>query len=281
MPAPTPKTDPLRLYHWPAPNFGDALSAHVVAHVSGRAVVWVPPRKAELFALGSLMHVLARLLAEGPVGRTRPVLWGTGVLNPFFRRDFLDHLDIRLLRGPISAAICKLRHTAYGDPGLLAPDALGLAADPADRVIVLPHHSQMDDPAIAAMVARDPRLVLVDVRGDPVDVCRQIACAAHVVSASLHGLIVADAFGVASTWMDPGAQGLMKYHDYAASVGRHMLAPVAIADVPALALRPATGPLHHADGIAAARAALITHFPKEFRADPTLGPAAQPAPLVN
>lgn len=31
-------TEPLRLYYWPAPNFGDALSRLVVAHVSGREV---------------------------------------------------------------------------------------------------------------------------------------------------------------------------------------------------------------------------------------------------
>jgi hypothetical protein len=57
----------------------------------------------------------------------------------------------------------------------------------------------------------------------------------------------------------------MKYHDYAASVGRLMLAPVDIDDVPGLSARAATGLLPYSDGIAAARAALLDHFPAEFR----------------
>jgi len=281
MDAPPPDLEPLKLYHWPAANFGDTLSARVVAWISGREVVNVRPKSAELFAIGSLIHVLAKHFTDPPNRPHRPILWGTGVLNPIFRREFLDNLDIRLMRGPVGAAICRVPATAFGDPGLLAPDALGAAAARQDRVAVIPHHSQMEDPAIGAMVATDPRLHLVDPRQSPEVVCAAIASAAHVVSASLHGLIVADAYGVANTWMDPSAQGLMKYHDYAASVGRYMLAPVAIDEVPRLAARAATGPLPYADGIAAARAALISHFPDELRANPTMRPAVQTAAAMT
>lgn len=277
----TDRPEPLKLYHWPAANFGDTLSARVVAWISGRAVVNVRPKQAELFAIGSLLHVLAKAFPEPAPGRPKPILWGTGVLNPIFRREFLDNLDIRLMRGPVGAAICRIEMTEFGDPGLLAPGVLGPAPVRDDHVVVIPHHSQMDDPAIAAMVARDARLRLVDPRQEPEAVCAAIAGAAHVVSASLHGLIVADAYGVASTWMDPAGQGLMKYHDYAASVGRYMPAPVAIDAVPGLAARAATGPLRYADGIAAARDALIRHFPKELRADATMGQAAKAAAPVT
>ena len=259
--------DPIRLYHWPVPNFGDTLSQRVVAWISGREVVNVRPKQAELFAIGSLMHVLAKAFGEDPPRGARPILWGTGLLNPIFRREFLDHLDIRILRGPVGAAICRVPMTEFGDPGLFAPEAMGPAPARRDEVAVIPHHSQMEDPAIHAMVARDPRLRLVDPRGTPEEVCGQIAASAHVVSASLHGLIVADAYGIASTWMHPGAQGLMKYHDYAASVGRYMLHPVEIDAVPGLAARAATGSLPHAEGIAACRAALARHFPAELRAE--------------
>ncbi|MBF9060142.1 polysaccharide pyruvyl transferase family protein [Rhodobacterales bacterium HKCCSP123] len=259
--------DPIRLYHWPAPNFGDTLSQRVVAWISGRDVVTVRPKQAQLFAIGSLMHVLARFFADPPAHAARPILWGTGLLNPIFRREFVAHLDIRILRGPVGAAICRVPMREFGDPGLFAPEALGAVPGRRDQVAVIPHHSQMEDPAIPAMVARDPRLKLVDPRGTPEEVCAEIAASAHVFSASLHGLIVADAYGVANTWMDPGEQGRMKYHDYAASIGRHLLAPCEIAEVPRLAAQAATGPLPYADGIAQSRAALLTHFPAELKAD--------------
>ncbi|NKX46088.1 polysaccharide pyruvyl transferase family protein [Roseicyclus persicicus] len=257
--------EPLKLHHWGAPNFGDTLSRLVVERVSGRRVVVVGPRQAELFAIGSLMHVAAKHFAVPRPG-PRPILWGTGLLNPIFRREFLDNLDIRILRGPVGAAICRVPMRAFGDPGLFAPEAIGPVPARADRVAVVPHHSQMADPAIAAMVARDPRLHLVDPRGAPEAVCAAIASSAHVVSASLHGLVVADAYGVPSTWMDPAEQGRMKYLDYAASIGRPLLHPVAIDEVPALAPRAPTGPLPYAEGIARAREALLTHFPAELRA---------------
>jgi hypothetical protein len=268
-----PISEPLKLYHWPAPNFGDALSAHVVAHVSGRQVVNVRPPQAELFALGSLMHVISKFWTERARPANPPILWGTGVLNPFWRRDFLDNVRVVLMRGPISAALMKLRFKVFGDPGLLAPEALGPAPDRVDRIAVIPHHNQADDPAIAAMVARDPALHLVDPRADAPSVCSQIAASAHVVSASLHGLIVADAYGVPNTWMDPGKQGFLKYHDYAASIGRHLLAPVEIDAVPAHLRGLRETDLPYTDGIAACRDALITHFPAELRAGSTHIPA--------
>jgi hypothetical protein len=258
--------EPLKLYHWPTPNFGDALSRDVVAHVSGRDVVWVGPKQAQIFALGSLMHVIAKFWTDRARPANPPILWGTGVLNPFWRREFLDNVQVALLRGPISAALMKIRQARFGDPGLLAPDALGPMPARTDTVVVIPHHSQADDPDIAAMVASDPALRLVDPRQEAAPVCREIASAAHVISSSLHGLIVADAYGVPNTWMDPGVQGLLKYHDYAASIGRKMLAPLAISDAPAAARAASDAPLPYADGIAAARDALITHFPAHLRA---------------
>jgi len=52
---------PLKLHWWKAVlNFGDALSQHVVAYMSGREVVHAGPKGAEIWAIGSLMHVLGQ-----------------------------------------------------------------------------------------------------------------------------------------------------------------------------------------------------------------------------
>ena len=255
----------LKLYYWPAPNFGDALSHRVVEYVSGREVAQVRPKQAELFALGSLMHVIAKHWTDHRRGEG-PYLWGTGLLNPFYRKDFLENVRVCLLRGPISAAFLRLKMTEFGDPGLLAPEALGPGPERQDRVAIVPHHSQMLDPRFVDMVEADPALYLVDVRQDPETVCRAIAGSAHVFSASLHGLVVADAYGIANTWMDPEAQGRLKYHDYAAAIGRDMLAPVEIADVPRAARAAATGPLPYTPGIERSRASLLKHFPAELKA---------------
>lgn len=266
--------EPIRLYYWPSPNFGDQLSHDVVAHVSGRPVVLKGPRRAQLFAIGSLLQGLCNNYSSVPEGALRPLVWGSGMMRPVMRREFLDNVDIRLLRGPVSAAIPDLPLKTFGDPGLLAPDAMGPPPDRQDRTVVIPHHAQMKDGRFSAMVARDPALRLVDPRQPPAIVCAAIASAAHVFSASLHGLIVADAFGVANTWIDPGDHAWLKHFDYATSIGRDLQAPVALDEVPRLATRGANGPLPYAAGIARARAALWESFPAELRAPADAGGVA-------
>lgn len=260
---------PLRLFWWQGvPNFGDALSALVVAHVAGREVVHAGVASCEMVAIGSLLQVVRRRHNRPRADGVRPWIWGAGLLravNP----DFLDNVQIALVRGPVTAAILGIRTSAYGDPGLLAPMIMGDLPTRHDRIGLVAHHSQIDDPEIAALIAAEPALELIDVRGDAAEVCRRIASCTHVVASSLHGLVVADACGVASTWLDPGAQSHLKYHDYAASVGRAMIAPMPIADIPGhlRGLKDDTG-LAHGDGIERAREALLESFPASMRAAP-------------
>jgi hypothetical protein len=259
---------PLALFWWKAvPNFGDALSALVVAHVSGRPVTHAGPGACELFAAGSILQVARRKLDTPRPDGVKPWIWGSGLLAPI-KGDFLANANVAILRGPVTAALLGVQTDRFGDPGLLVPEALGATPTRIDRIGVVPHHTQLDDPAVAALLASDPVFELIDVRDDATSVCRQIAACRHVVSSSLHGLVVADAYGVASTWADPGTQSRLKYIDYAASIGRDMAAPVAWADVPAAVRRTGDGPLPHADGVARAVHDLKTEFPAPLRAAP-------------
>ena len=254
---------PLKLFWWKSvPNFGDALSQLVVAHVSGREVAHTGPKRAELWAIGSLMHVARQ---NRDAFRRRPVLWGTGMLG-YVPRDVLEHVDVALLRGPVGAALMGLKDTRFGDPGLLAAEALGPAPQRTDTIGLVPHHSLLGDPMITALLEAEPRLRLIDVRDTCVEVCHAIGSCAHVFASSLHGLIVADAFGVPNTWVHPGDQSHFKYYDYAASVGRVLARPLALDEIlDALPHVPDT--LSYGDGIAASQEALRASFPAALRAE--------------
>ena len=102
----------------------------------------------------------------------------------------------------------------------------------------------------------------------------KIATCRHVFASSLHGLIVADAYGVPNTWLDPQSQSRLKYLDYAASMGRTMTAPVSLTDVPALMRDLPDGPLPYADGVARCRETLKTHFPAPLRATTEIAAAS-------
>lgn len=254
---------PLKLHWWKAePNFGDAINPLIVGHVAGRVVEHIGPRRADLFAIGSMLQVVKRTQKVARTEGEKLCIWGTGLLNPIFGHDFLDNIELALVRGPITAALLKREMKRFGDPGLLINDALPFEGERMDRIGVVPHYSLMDDPALLAFVQSDPAYLLIDPRGDAAEVCLQIAACAHVFSSSLHGLIMADAYGVPNTWIEPKGQSWLKYLDYAASIGRRdMTAPL---DLEAAA-RHKPAAITYNDGISAAREALLESFPARLK----------------
>lgn len=257
-------TTPLRLHWWKAkPNFGDAINPMIVAHVSGRKVVHAAPRQAELLALGSMIQVVKRTHQEPREDGTKITVWGTGLLNPVSGHGFLDHVELALVRGPVTAALLKREMTRFGDPGLLMNEVLPFDGTTRDKIGIVPHHSLMDDPEVLAFAASDPACVLIDPRGDAAEVCMQIASCAYIFSSALHGLIVADAYDVPNTWIVPTGQSWLKYLDYAASVGRRdMMAPHTLES----AKKIKSAPIAYTEGISAARAALHDTFPASLKA---------------
>ncbi len=261
------------LHWWKAvPNFGDAISAMVVAHVSGRPVTHAGAGKADLFAIGSIIQVARRAHQQVRADGVKPWIWGSGMLAPV-NRDFLPHVQIAAVRGPVSAALLQIETDSFGDPGLLISEVVTDVPERSDRIGIVPHHTLVEDATLAGLLADDPRYLLIDPRGDAAEVCRQIASCGHVFASSLHGLIVADAYGVPNTWVAPTGQGHLKYHDYAASVGRSLIAPIAVGDIAGFDRTSAQPPQAYAQGIARACAVLKATFPAPLRAAPHMASA--------
>ena len=72
------------------------------------------------------------------------------------------------------------------------------------------------DASVRAFAAR-PEVELLDVHAHPLEVVRGIASSRFVLSSSLHGLVVADAFGVPACWVAPTTKvegAGYKFRDY-------------------------------------------------------------------
>lgn len=263
MSAPATHNAPLKLHWWKAePNFGDAINPLIVGHVARRVVEHASPRKADMFAIGSLLQVVKRTHKEARNSGEKLCVWGTGLLNPIFGHNFLDNVELALVRGPVTAALLKCEMTQFGDPGLLINVALPFEGTRQDRIGIVPHLSLMEDPALLALAASDSAYLLIDPRGDAAEVCLQIASCAHVFASSLHGLIMADAYGVPNTWITPKGQSWLKYLDYAASIGRRdMGAPQSYEQAASVK----STPIAYEDGINAAREALYQCFPVRLK----------------
>ena len=255
---------PIRLFWWDKrANFGDAISPMIVAHVAGRPVEWAAPEDAEIFAIGSIMNFVAKAVeVEG----RQPWVWGTGVIG--LGTEMREGPRFAAVRGPRTARDLKLSNIPFGDPGILISDVLP-RAEATGRVGIVPHFSQIDAPEIADLVAAIPDAELIDVRNDATRVVGQISGCRAVISSSLHGLVVADSYGVPNIWLDGGRihrAPKFKFRDYAMGFGRDLSEPIPIKEAGAALAALPVDEIPYAESLAEARAKLRAAFPIELAA---------------
>ncbi len=153
------------------------------------------------------------------------VVWGSGLKNEI--NDMLTDkrrsvsLDIRAVRGP------KTRHELikagfecpeiYGDPALLLP--LFYMPDvkkQKGKITLIPHYTKLAD-------YKDNHFnILSTVTTDWKHFVDEICSSECIISSSLHGLILGEAYGVPSIMLWDDADSIFKYEDYYASTNRSM-----------------------------------------------------------
>jgi pyruvyltransferase len=199
-------------YWWKGrPNFGDELGPLLLEHFSDLEVEWAPVVTADLITVGSLLHQL-------------PLDWsgivaGSGSL---FENKLVPLKSATVLgvRGPLTARGLELKGDyALGDPGLLANELV--VAHKEHNLGLVPHWSDTELEHRPEFKKYKPLIIRPE--GDPLEVLRQIGSCRKIVSSSLHGIIVADAFGIPRrTETTPRfirEGGDWKFRDHNAAVG--------------------------------------------------------------
>lgn len=230
-------------------NVGDQLNVRLMQALTGRAVVWAPAATADLVAIGSLLDLL--LGSPSDRDRTRPSLavWGSGFLAPsgehphvhaertdVFRRSVVLHaVRGRQTRDRLAAMGFDVERVALGDPGLLAARLLTGGVLPPRRFALglVPHYVDANAP-----VWEQTRRRLRDVRilrvSDPPDrFLAEMRTCDVIISSAMHGLILADAFGIPNIRVrvsDRLIGGDYKFADYYSVFGISP-APLSIEDL--------------------------------------------------
>lgn len=204
----------VRAYHWKyRPNFGDALAPYLLEkYCPDASFVWSSAAKAQVISVGSVLEVLPR--------RWSGYILGSGRMFEDSTLNLDEHATVLALRGPLTARAWAY-DVAIGDPGLLADELVGSQSRVYDLGIV-PHWS---DKTLAGNqhYYGSWSTKVISTADNPLAVIRQIGRCKKIVSSSLHGLIVADAFGIPRTFeYTPRFEvegGLFKFRDYSASIG--------------------------------------------------------------
>jgi len=191
-------------------NWGDRLTPLLLHRFARLDVTWAPADSADIVCVGSILGNLVKPDYKG-------VILGSGKL--FEDGIVPPHARILALRGPLTARGVPGDY-ALGDPGLLA-DELVAVRDKKYDLGIIPHWSDYT-------LERDPRFlkynpIIIRSDGDPLTIIQRIGSCRKIVSSSLHGLILADAFNIprrfeaTAAWIREG--GDFKVRDHNANVG--------------------------------------------------------------
>lgn len=202
----------MKIYYWKEKkNFGDLLSSLLIKHFLQLSAVWSRPEDAALTMVGSILHHFPKIW--------KGIVAGSGKL--YESTIIPAGARILALRGPLSAK--GVRHdVGLGDPGLLADELVGYQ-DKQWELGVVPHWSDKVLEYNPTFLKYNPKIIRVS--DDPLDVIWQIGACKKIVSSSLHGIILADAFGIPrriemapDVANNPVEGGLFKWQDYSASI---------------------------------------------------------------
>lgn len=257
----------IKAYWWRRlKNFGDAINPDILSYMSGRPVEYVEPRVADIICIGSIINNADETTRDDPV-----YVWGAGALNPNLKME-KPNLVYAAVRGPLTADLLDATSAVFGDPGLLIADIVPRRA-PNGKVGIVLHHSKKPSPWLQDLVkSRDDEFeIIYAVNDDHLEVVRKISACSHIFSSSLHGLVVADAYHIPNTWLDPrGNHGFprFKFRDYAAGVGRFFDMPMRFEDLVdhLKAFKPSGDVVSYAQNVEQTKTNLRNSFPSALKA---------------
>ena len=216
-------------------NWGDDINYHFIKLLAKReiAIYFRTPiamalKMSNYLCIGSTLNYL-------PTRRT--IVWGAGVID-----DALELRErparIHAVRGPLSREYLLSRHlqcpAIYGDPALLIPYFYRPMPSKQPRKLkigIVPHYSDRGSPILSEITANHPEIEIIDIvnYGSWTDLIDRICGCEAILSSSLHGLIVAESFGIVNHWISVSDKVIgngFKFRDFYASVGKSITCPI-------------------------------------------------------
>ena len=233
-------------------NWGDDLNYYLIHEITGRPVIFYHNFKvAKWFHLNNYLCI-GTIIDAVKVVNTHSIIWGSGASG--IERSFIHPEKVLSVRGPRTRDYC-IRYGVdcpqmFGDPALL----LSLVYKPLHQKLtshyhlgLIPNIADMEHPVVVDLLHNAPTYIKVinmsqyNCWEDIIDV---ICSCDYILSSSLHGLIVSDAYQVPNGWISLTGKaivGYLKFLDYFDSVERYIEKPVhieKIADIADLAGHP-------------------------------------------
>lgn len=200
-------------------NYGDLLGKYLVEKISGKQAVWVKPKafsfvnffKPIYVTIGSILtHVTSNC-----------IVWGSGIIAKEFH---VENATFLAVRGPQTRQFLIEKGynvpEVFGDPALLLPKYYNPKIEKKYKIGIIPHYN--DFKKVKDFYSDASEVLLIDLMTNNIEETTNkfLACD-KIVSSSLHGIIVAHAYGIPAVWQkfsDDVFGDDIKYQDYFESV---------------------------------------------------------------
>ncbi|MFI8378753.1 polysaccharide pyruvyl transferase family protein [Leeuwenhoekiella sp. NPDC079379] len=215
----------VHLYWWKSStsnfkNFGDEVGPYILIKLFKAKVNWVVHPSMRRYK-----YFITHYLSAGSIiseAKMNSVVWGSGIM---FENQEVKDANFIAVRGPYTKS--RLESLGYsvpnilGDPALLLPLCYNPVCQNGFEIGVIPHY--VDYERVNKAFRYSSQVKVINLKTDQIEeVIRQIKQCKLILSSSLHGLIVPNAYGITAIWVKfsdhLGGDGI-KFKDYLATVG--------------------------------------------------------------
>ena len=185
-------------------NFGDEIG-HEILEKLGHTVEWSPIEDADIITTGTLLNDAIKKAKDGLI------VLGAG-LGGF--QNGIDRFNLLAVRGKLTSACIRSKQSpVLGDLAFVAPFFYEPAQAVTHKVGVVRHYVDGNPYPFADYG--------ISATWPPTQVVKEITSCEFIISSSLHGCIIAEAYGI--PWMravhDKVLAGDFKFSDFGTSLG--------------------------------------------------------------
>ncbi len=207
-------------------NLGDIISPLIASHFSPKKVIRISKNKCKrvehYFMIGSILQRSTK----------NSIIWGSGFIS---ESSVCKEVPKKVLavRGPLTRKKLLDQGIAcpkiYGDPALLLPEVYPITNQKSKyKLGIIPHFLDKNDAGLKKF-ANNLDIKIIDIQNkNPLKVVDDMLQCEKIISSSLHGIIISDAYQIPSVWTQfskPIGDDNFKFLDYFASVGRKDRSP--------------------------------------------------------
>lgn len=209
-------------------NWGDDVNRVLIEFISGKKII--PARCKSMshphyICIGSVLQWYADKNA---------IVWGTGLIK---KTEVKECRRICAVRGPLTRQeLIRQGHSCpevYGDPALLFPRYYNPPIKKRFKIGIIPHYSEIDKPIVKQLIQQQGfHFINIKHYGKWSNFIDEILSCEYIISSSLHGCIISDAYNIPNIWCkfsEYEAEGdWFKFKDYYQSVHKKIEYPIFI-----------------------------------------------------